>query len=144
MLYYFLCCPDLLFLSRHTSKQHGQQISHCLCCLIFTNFCPEHKLLTCRTTDREGYREYKSCGTVGADCPYLTQCAQSRDHVKTVTRYIWESYMEMWEEIRHPIGMKHLYALRKETIERIFGSAKENHGFRYTQMFGNAHFFYQN
>lgn len=34
--------------------------------------------------------------------------------------------------------MKELYSLRKETIERIFGSAKENHGFRYTQMFGKA------
>ena len=46
--------------------------------------------------------------------------------------------MEICEDIRHTIGMKDLYALRKETIERIFGSAKENHGFRYTQMFGKA------
>ena len=28
--------------------------------------------------------------------------------------------------------------LRKETIERLFGSAKEQHGFRYTQYIGNA------
>ena len=34
--------------------------------------------------------------------------------------------------------MKEMYALRKETIERIFGTAKENHGFRYTQMYGKA------
>ena len=27
---------------------------------------------------------------------------------------------------------------RNETIERIFGTAKENHGFRYTQMVGKA------
>ena len=27
---------------------------------------------------------------------------------------------------------------RQETIERIFGTAKENHGFRYTQMYGKA------
>ncbi|MGN0355149.1 MAG: transposase, partial [Muricoprocola sp.] len=27
---------------------------------------------------------------------------------------------------------------RKETIERLFGTAKENHGFRYTQMYGKA------
>lgn len=26
----------------------------------------------------------------------------------------------------------------KETIERLFGTAKENHGFRYTQMYGKA------
>lgn len=46
--------------------------------------------------------------------------------------------MEMCEDIRHTLGMKELYSLRKETIERIFGSAKENHGFWYTQMFGKA------
>ena len=34
--------------------------------------------------------------------------------------------------------MHELYSMRKETIERIFGTAKENHGFRYTQMYGNA------
>ena len=28
--------------------------------------------------------------------------------------------------------------IRKETIERIFGTAKENHGFRYTQLYGKA------
>ena len=46
--------------------------------------------------------------------------------------------MEICEEIRHTLGMKELYSLRKETVERIFGTAKENHGFRYTQMFGKA------
>ena len=34
--------------------------------------------------------------------------------------------------------MKDLYSKRKETIERIFGTAKEAHGFRYTQMIGKA------
>ena len=75
---------------------------------------------------------------VCADCPYLTQCTQSKDHVKVITRHIWEPYLEMCEDIRHTLGMKELYSQRKETIERIFGSAKENHGFRYTQMFGKA------
>lgn len=42
------------------------------------------------------------------------------------------------EDIHHTIGMKDLYVLKEETIERIFGSAKEYHGFRYTQMFGKA------
>ena len=31
-----------------------------------------------------------------------------------------------------------IYQLRKETIERIFGTAKEQHGFRYTQYVGKA------
>lgn len=34
--------------------------------------------------------------------------------------------------------MKELYSDRKETIERIFGTAKENRGFRYTQLYGKA------
>ena len=47
-------------------------------------------------------------------------------------------YMEKCEDIRHMIGMKEVYAQRKETVERLFGTAKENHGFRYTQMIGKA------
>ena len=46
--------------------------------------------------------------------------------------------MEVCEDIRYTFGMKELYGRRKETIERIFGTAKENHGFRYTQMIGKA------
>jgi len=34
--------------------------------------------------------------------------------------------------------LKDLYKYRKETIERIFGLAKELHGFQYTQQFGKA------
>ena len=100
--------------------------------------CPNNKVLTYSTTNRDGYREYKSCGMVCAECPYLLQCTGSEDHIKIVTRHIWEPYMEMCEDIRQTLGMKDLYSLRKETIERIFGTAKENHGFRYTQLFGKA------
>ncbi|SEP82936.1 Transposase DDE domain-containing protein [Lachnospiraceae bacterium NE2001] len=46
--------------------------------------------------------------------------------------------MEACEDIRYTTGMKDLYKHRKETIERLFGTAKENHGFRYTQMYGKA------
>lgn len=46
--------------------------------------------------------------------------------------------MEMAEDIRHTLGNKEIYELRKETIERIFGTAKEQHGFRYTQYIGKA------
>ena len=40
--------------------------------------------------------------------------------------------------IRNTEGMKDLYSHRKETIERVFGSAKEFHGLRYTNMIGKA------
>ena len=46
--------------------------------------------------------------------------------------------MEICEDIRYAIGNKERYQKRKETIERLFGTAKENHGFRYTQMYGKA------
>ena len=100
--------------------------------------CPNDKILKYTTTNREGYKEYKSRGTTCARCPYLSQCTESKDHVKLVTKHVWDDYMEQCEEIRYTIGMKELYSLRKETIERIFGTAKENHGFRYTQMVGKA------
>lgn len=100
--------------------------------------CPNNQILKYSTTNRNGYREYKSCSEICATCPYLSQCTESKNHVKIVTRHIWEEYMEKCEDIRHTTGKKQLYELRKETIEGIFGTAKENHGFRYTQMYGKA------
>ena len=100
--------------------------------------CPNNQVLNYSTTNRDGYREYKSCGENCSTCPYLAKCTNSKNHVKIVTRHVWEDYMERCEDIRHTLGMKELYEQRKETIERIFGTAKENHGFRYTQMYGKA------
>lgn len=100
--------------------------------------CPANEIMTYSTTTKEGYREYKSPKEKCKNCPYLSQCTDSKEHVKTVTRHIWEDYIEQCEDIRHTVGNKEIYALRKETIERIFGSAKEQHGFRYTQYIGKA------
>ena len=100
--------------------------------------CPNNQILNYSTTNRDGYREYKSCRNICKDCPYLSKCTESKEHVKVVTRHIWEPYLEICEDIRHTIGMKELYSKRKETIERLFGTAKEIHGFRYTQMYGKA------
>ena len=44
--------------------------------------------------------------------------------------------MEICEDIRYGIGMKEVYAQRKQTIERNFGTAKEHHAMRYTQLIG--------
>ena len=72
------------------------------------------------------------------NCPYLFKCTESKNHVKVVSRHIWEEYMEICEDLRHTDGNKEIYDKRKETIERIFGTAKEFHGFRYTNMIGKA------
>ena len=98
--------------------------------------CPGNQILRYHTTNREGYREYKSDGSICATCPYLDKCTESRNHVKTVTRHVWEGYMEICEDIRHRTGSKDIYAKRKETIERNFGTAKEHHAMRYTQQIG--------
>ena len=100
--------------------------------------CPENHILSYRTTNRDGYKEYKSCGEECKECPHLKQCTNSKNHVKVITRHVWEEYMEKVEDIRHTLGNKEIYRLRKETIERIFGTAKEQHGFRYTQYKGKA------
>jgi len=100
--------------------------------------CPNDKVLSYATTNRDGYREYRSCGTVCASCPYLAQCTNSRNHVKTVTRHVWADELEEAEENRYTYGIREYYKLRKETIERDFALAKELHGFRYTQEYGQA------
>ena len=100
--------------------------------------CPNNQVLKYATTNREGYREYKSNPSICVNCPYLSQCTQSINHQKLVTRHIWQEYIDKCEDIRHTLGMKEIYELRKETIERQFGVAKENHCMRYTQQRGKA------
>ena len=100
--------------------------------------CPQNKIRTYHTTNREGYREYKSCGLFCENCSEISQCTESKEHTKVIMRHVWEEDMEKAEEIRYRIGNRQIYQLRKETIERIFGTAKEQHGFRYTQYIGKA------
>ena len=94
--------------------------------------CPQNHVLSYSTTNREGYREYKSKGYICQNCPVREQCTQNQQCVKTVTRHVWQDYIEQAEDIRHsPLGKK-TYALRSQTIERVFADAKEKHAMRYT------------
>ena len=98
--------------------------------------CPNNEVLKYSTTNRDGYREYKSPKKVCKSCPDLGKCTQSKECQKIVTRHIWSNYIDQVEEIRLTEDGKKLYALRKETIERCFGTAKEHHSMRYTQQVG--------
>ena len=100
--------------------------------------CPENQVLTYRTTTREGYREYKSNPEICKTCPLLAICTESRQHQKVVVRHIWKDALEVCEDIRHQSGMKERYQHRKETIERLFGTAKEYHNLRYTREKGKS------
>ena len=100
--------------------------------------CPEYQILHYSTTNRDGYREYKSDPEICAHCPTREQCTHSKNCVKTVQRHIWKEYEELAEDARHTPKYSELYKQRKETIERVFADAKEKNAMRYTQYRGLA------
>ena len=114
----------------HTDKKHMYD-EHYDCVL-----CSEYQVLTYRTTNRDGYREYRSDPKICASCPTRHLCTHSKDCVKTVQRHIWKDYEELADDARYTPKYKELYKRRKETIERVFADAKEKHAMRYTQYRG--------
>ena len=98
--------------------------------------CPANHRLTYRTTNREGYREYKSNPEICRSCSLLKQCTRSRSQQKIVVRHMWEDSRERVRENRLTKSGKHLYRKRKETIERSFADAKQLHGYRYARFRG--------
>ncbi len=100
--------------------------------------CPENQILKYSTTNRDGYREYKSNPKICAKCPSRHQCTQSKNHEKVFTRHVWQDYIEMAEDIRHTPEGKEIYSKRGQTIERVFADAKEKHFMRYTYYRGLA------
>ena len=98
--------------------------------------CPEYQTLAYRTTNRDGYREYKSDPKICVNCPTRELCTSSKVNVKTVQRHIWKDYEELADDARYTPKYRDLYKLRKETIERVFADAKEKHAMRYTQYRG--------
>jgi transposase len=98
--------------------------------------CPRGEVLNYVTTNREGYREYKSSKEICCCCPLLNQCTQSKTKVKTLLRHVWEKYKEQTKEHRYEDRGKHIYGRRKETIERSFADAKQLHGQRYAKLRG--------
>ena len=98
--------------------------------------CPNEQILKYSTTNREGYKEYKSDSKVCSNCPYVKKCTESQNTTKVITRHVWEEYMEKVEDIRHTEGSKEIYSLRSQTIERVFPDGKELHGMRYTMYRG--------
>ena len=94
--------------------------------------CPQGCILEYVTTTREGYRHYrcKDCGS----CPLKERCTASKE--KSIFIHIWEHYRNEADEYRQTEQWKEIYPKRKQTIERVFGDAKENHCLRYTRLRG--------
>lgn len=98
--------------------------------------CPNGEKLTYTTTNRSGYREYKSSSKNCSSCPLRERCTQSKNKVKVITRHVWQDYADRVEERRNSTEWKEIYPKRKETIERVFAENKERHNLRYTRVRG--------
>ena len=98
--------------------------------------CPNNKILKYLTTNRDGYREYKSNAYDCKNCIYVKKCTNSKTNQKILTRHIWQDYIEEANHLRYKTEVKKIYQKRKETIERVFADAKEKHGMRYTKLRG--------
>lgn len=98
--------------------------------------CPNGQELTYRTTNRNGYREYKSDPKVCEHCPLLKECTTNQNHQRTVQRHIWESDKEKVAKYRQSKEGKTAYTIRCQTIERSFADAKMLHGLRYCRFRG--------
>lgn len=98
--------------------------------------CPEGQKLSYSTTDRIGYKHYKSDPKVCTNCPVKSQCTQSANSQKTVTRHVWEESKERINKHRLSAVGKQIYKRRKETVERSFADAKELHQYRYARYRG--------
>ena len=98
--------------------------------------CPQDQMLPYRTTNRDGYREYRSNPAICRDCPLLTSCTTSADKAKIVTRHVWQDAKEQIDANRLSPWGKALYKRRKETVERSFADAKQLHGHRYARFRG--------
>lgn len=85
--------------------------------------CPAEELLIYGTTDRNGYRHYRSDPGVCQRCEQRGQCTQNRRAQKTITRHKEEA-----NRLRLTKWGKKVYARRKETVERSFADAKQHHG----------------
>lgn len=98
--------------------------------------CPNGQELIYSTTNRVGYREYKSDPKQCTQCPVRSKCTQSRNAQKVMTRHVWEDDKERVDQNRLTPWGKELYRRRCETVERSFADAKQLHGHRYARYRG--------
>jgi transposase len=76
--------------------------------------CPNGQLLSYRTTNREGYRQYHSDPDQCSNCPVRQKCTQSSNSTKVVTRHVWESSRERIDRPAQWGGQAHLQAKKRD------------------------------
>lgn len=95
--------------------------------------CPQGQLLAYATTDRTGYRHYKSDPATCRNCPLLASCTSNANATRLITRHVWQDARERNDANRKTAWGKAIYKRRKETVERSFADAKQLHGHRYAR-----------
>ena len=100
--------------------------------------CPHGGKLRHTTTDKEGKRTYRSETKHCRACPFKEQCGANEKGQKILITHIWQEYLDLVEMLRRTDRGKKIYAMRKETIERVFADAKEKYAMRYTHHRGLA------
>ena len=98
--------------------------------------CPQDQILRYATTDRSGYRHYKSDPAICRTCPLLGSCTSSSNATRVITRHVWQEARQKADSYRHTPWGKRIYKRRKETVERSFADAKQLHGHRYARFRG--------
>lgn len=100
--------------------------------------CPRNEFLRHTTTSKDGKRTYRSVPSRCVNCPIKEKCGANEKGQKILQTHIWQEYLDIVEQLRKTERGKQIYKLRKESIERVFGDAKEKHAMRYTHHRGLA------
>lgn len=95
--------------------------------------CPQGQVLDYATTDRCGYRHYRSDPDICRTCPLLASCTSNAKAQRTLTRHVWQDIKARTDAHRLTDWGKAIYKRRKETVERSFADAKQLHGHRYAR-----------
>ena len=98
--------------------------------------CPNGQHLFYSTTDRNGYRHYRSDPAICRSCPLLASCTSNAKAERTITRHVWTDHRERTDGHRLTAWGKAIYRRRKETVERSFADAKQLFGHRYARFRG--------
>ena len=115
------------FFSKYTFKYNNEKD-------IYT--CKNGSVLRYSTTNRQGYRFYKSDPNDCKKCPSVHLCMNNKSSTRVISRHVWEDAKEWIRSNRLSPEGKKLYKQRKEKIERSFADAKELHNHRYARRRG--------
>lgn len=95
--------------------------------------CPQGQLLAYASTDRNGYRHYRSDPAICRTCPLLASCTTNAKAERTIVRHVWADAKQRTDANRLSAWGKAVYRRRKETVERSFADAKQLFGHRYAR-----------